>query len=810
MASPTRWLRKHSKIMMVFVAVFAMAIFGLGSVFDQFVGGRGSTGPDESFKEVVATWDGGKITRGDLSNLYRQHYQVQRFLEEVSERGRKLKGEGFRPLARIVPRLQAGERSAQSFIDMELIEKFLFAKKAEKEGVVIGDALVDAYVDLISGTSGFSRNDLAQINRDVNQRVSLESVYSQLKMELAAQQMRSFSFAGFHEVPNPTEAAELYRKYMESIELEVMALPVEEFVSKVPAPPLSELKTLFEQGKYEFADPFGKRPGFKKPHEVALQYVYADFDTTLTNHINRLTDEEVQAEYDRLVQEKSNLVIQRVPKENSPPATGEGESDQDGPPTLPGEEQGTGAEGTGEAQAEESSDGRENTGSTGGEAEKTEGAPTADGNAGPDAGDEKSPLQFISFVQDETPRQEQQNPPQGGTEQQGVEQTIPPQENPPAETNQAETNQAETAQQGSEGGSQPPTTESPTAPLGQAMDMDLERLLEQIRNQQGDSMFADDQEFEEKILPLVEVADRVKRNMVFDKVMVEISETMEKAATELGDFQIQISVWESLENQAAVEKPNLDLRELANRYGLIYDEVPLSDAESFQQTDFGKVMFSYRDEMGRTRTNSITELIFFQFDQLKEFNVNLIDDGMTGNSYAYWITEKVPAKVLTFEQAKDRVERFWKNRQALRLAELEAEEKANSINTKEQLLSEAFGDQVKNTGEFTWVNLFGGSRYGEPFGVESPGEEFMQVAFSLKPREAAVAVNGDRSVVYVIQLLGERRSMEQVGTEFIENRLMATKRIPFEAERVSSLYIQEEYFEWRRQLLDEMGMKLVR
>ena len=63
------WFRRHAKILMVVLGSAAMAIFGLGPVFDELAQRGG--GGDAREAQVVATWDGGKITRVDLDKWQR-------------------------------------------------------------------------------------------------------------------------------------------------------------------------------------------------------------------------------------------------------------------------------------------------------------------------------------------------------------------------------------------------------------------------------------------------------------------------------------------------------------------------------------------------------------------------------------------------------------------------------------------------------------------------------------------------------------------------------------------------------------------
>ena len=306
------WFRRHAKILMVVLGSAAMAIFGLGPVFDELAQ-RGSR-TDALESQVVATWDGGKVTRIDLEKWERSHWQAQRFLSGLRSTAETKKGDRIRSLATPIPMLKDGN---QDSIDDQLIGRFLLSERAKAEGVVVSDGMVEEYILLSAGDVAFSNRDLDEINREVNQNCSLQKVKEHLKFELLASQMQQYASAGIPMVPNPTEAIELYARSQEKVECEVLAVNVDEYIEAGDDVSANELKKVYEQGKYDFVDPTGENPGFKVGPKLNIQYLKADFQVALTNEMNKLTDAEVQAEYDRLVAEKSPIVMEAVVEDNA-------------------------------------------------------------------------------------------------------------------------------------------------------------------------------------------------------------------------------------------------------------------------------------------------------------------------------------------------------------------------------------------------------------------------------------------------------------------------------------------------------------
>ena len=327
------WFRRHAKILMVVLGSAAMAIFGLGPVFDELARRGGNAESLES--QVVATWDGGKVTRNDLEKLQLGHYQAQRFLSGLRETAEAKKGDRIRSLA--IPLQGLGDTQNKDMVDDRLIGKFLLSERAKAEGVLVSDGMVDDYILLSAGDVEFSNRDLDEINRAANQNCSLQKVKEHLKFELLAMQMQQYASAGIPIVPNPTEAIELYSRSQERVECEVLPVNVDEFVAKLGDDdiPASELKKIYDQGKFDFPDPTGKEPGFKVGPKLNVQYLKASYEVALTNEMNKLTDAEVQAEYDRLVAEKNPLVMEEVKIEDDSISIDTSTPDSD--VVLPGE-----------------------------------------------------------------------------------------------------------------------------------------------------------------------------------------------------------------------------------------------------------------------------------------------------------------------------------------------------------------------------------------------------------------------------------------------------------------------------------------
>ena len=158
------WFRRHAKVLMVVLGSAAMAIFGLGPVFDTLSRGGGGGRSSRDANPVIATWSGGEITRLDLNRVQTGHFQTQRFLNALVQAAAAKNDGEVRSMALPIAPIQDGKRA---FIDEQLIARILMAERAKKEGIVVSDGAVDDYFVMASGDAGFSARELEAINSEV-------------------------------------------------------------------------------------------------------------------------------------------------------------------------------------------------------------------------------------------------------------------------------------------------------------------------------------------------------------------------------------------------------------------------------------------------------------------------------------------------------------------------------------------------------------------------------------------------------------------------------------------------------------------
>ena len=786
MSNPLRWFRQNSKILVVFLGIGAMAIFGLGPVFDVL--SRSSSYEDGALNPVIAKWKGGDLKRFDLDSSLRRHYELLRFQQGVEKAAMAQKGEEYRPL--VAPIQPIRDTGSQAQVDDQLIERKLLAEKAASEGFVISDSMIDDFLALISGEAELSRFDLEQINIEANQRsCSLAQIRQQLKSELLYRQMRVMASGGQPLIPNPTESMELYAKNSDRIECDVIAVPVSQFVDDVTEEPSnSTLRSLYNEGKSRYPDPTGEKPGFKIGRRLVAQYFVADFDTFQQNEMNKLTDAQVEAEYDRLVAEESDLVMEVIPQDVE---------DDVVTPDEPGEEETPEADGQ-SINVRKMKQRRVST-----RLQETEGddvvevveevveaaqEPTADAPVV-----EETVTEVVETA--DAPATEVAE-----TDDAAAVETTTPEENVQVvaddESESADSTDA-AAQSDTQSGVETKADETTEA------DDSIGPLL------------TDTPKLKKRAKPLRDVADAIKKQLVAADTQKAIQEAMVEASSQVSNFRGAYMNWKVGQDSGSKDvEPEFDFKGIAESLNLMANETPLVDDEGLEQEQLGKVMtlinVATRGGQYRPQAVSVANYIFNSFEELDEYEVQDVQDFQSQSQYVFWLSDKQEPTIPSFDDCREEIVAFAKQRKAYELAQAEADRLAESMKAKRgEKLSDVYPERTVKTGEFTWFSNRGRPAISPVIGVAGASDEFMNTAFGLTKLETGTSPNVSRDTVYVIQRISDEKPIDEVATDFIENQFFKFKRIPPQVRDTAAWYRQQMTLDWNDEFVNEMGLEYV-
>ena len=169
MASPLRWFRKYSYFFIVVFGVLLMAIFGLGSVVTG-LNPSSITQRAQAENKTVAEWSGGELKQFDLAGLRQRHFASLRLLENIYKYASEQNGGNSFPVnvEQILPIIRPNENPSIDEMDARIMNRYLFAQRAQQEGFVVDETMVYEYMGQYGGDTLLSKNLLKQLNRQVN------------------------------------------------------------------------------------------------------------------------------------------------------------------------------------------------------------------------------------------------------------------------------------------------------------------------------------------------------------------------------------------------------------------------------------------------------------------------------------------------------------------------------------------------------------------------------------------------------------------------------------------------------------------
>ncbi len=815
MASPLSWIRKYQKSLMAFFGIILIGIFTITLVLPN----AGNMGPARPRQEdpVVMRWKDGQLKASEITELRFRHYQAMNFMEAIFNYASEKKKAPITPRVELITRIDQADPGNVELAEENIANRYLLAQEAERRGIVVSDAAVDDYLSLLVDNVPLTRAEMAAVARQVNDRTEYRQVREALRMELAARQMEVFISPGLNFPMNPTQAAQYYTRTSRLIECEILPYKVEDYLSKVTATPRAEeLQKLYAEGRAHFPDPNNPNPGFKQERKVKLQYFAADYETFLTNEINKLTDQEVQAEYDRRVQANDMSIMEEVKPDDQPQdpqlpgdSAPEGQPDGEQPPATSPETPTEPEKKDGEPAADEPAQPAGEAPPAGdapaeqpqeGGGEKADDQKDGDG-AGQSAGQSRVdvPMTFVSL----TPGQQE--------EQQEPAKETPPAEETPAEAPAAETPAQETPAQEE---SKPSEEAAPAEPASQEPAGETAPPAESAQATEQPAVP------QEPALPVMrakelkDVADQLKRSMKAAAAEEAMNAAIDDADNAVREFQSELQDWEGTPENERDPRPTIDPAAIAKRLNLQFVETDLLTIRELVDSEVGKITHYVRTQVNFA-PETVAQYIAPRFTRLQPYETFTFRDifsanekGLQRSTNVFWLVEKVEAKIPTFEEARADIEKYWKHEQALALAKADAEKAAAEANSSGKKLSEMFGDKAIPTGQFPWFSAgLGSFGYFDIPGVDDPGEEFMSTAFGLQPGKAAVAANDVRSHVYVVRMLSDdTRSTEDMMKQFAES-LTPQKPYPQSIDSVSMNYLRRSFSEWQEEFIDSQKIE---
>ena len=800
--------------------------FGIGGFLIGCIVGYIGFGAIPQNKPLVRT-SVGNLNRQDFEQMARKRQRANYFLQEVARR------------------TESGSSSSFGGIDdQSLLNYRVHSADAQKMGIRISDEGVNEFLKQIS-RGRLTAEDFKESLRE--SRLGESELFDTLKGELSAQLAIQLMEPPAFTATAPPGLAQYVQnreplRYMQATpqqlwesfqmlnlkqSLQAVAIPVQEFVSEVGEPSVTELDNLFKQfSNRRWIDE--AQPGFVQLPRVKLAYLTADFEK-FERRVDPSSDE-IRDYYEK------NKDRYRAPaaKESTAPQLPDGEkviepetktkpeaqpvapasetpeapaTPQDGdekpaePAATPEEKAATPEPKTPEPKTPEpktpepktpepktpepktpepksESEPKSETDQTEKPGDKLDSEPKSESGCGADETEIPKSALAEEVKVEEKPAAEVTPEPTPEKE------PTPAKVEEPITTEPAPAAPAAAAAEEVKGPAEPPATEAektPAPPLSQSPvslpEPKFRELDEDLR---------------------LEIRETLMRERAFFDMAAALDKAFDAMLPWGLDYDTSTDEDQKEEKAKAVAEK---MKQYAITHQLEYVETPEWEYEALVAEPIGMAV----EEQGRTNVaNEVMMRGERGEPRIPLYAPRRADLRNRRGSFAYWKITDIPAKIpsLDEEPVREKVVKAWKFDQARRLAENRAislvdKTKKEGSNLAATISGESATGRktdpalsVIETPEFTWLS----TPQSVPSGPQDPmitdipliakaSNDFMKKVFEdLKEGDIGVAANGDRSIYYIVKVVGRELVKEDGGVARQE------KQRRFLAERFSGLY----------------------
>lgn len=706
MSNPLAAFRKHQNVLLGVFGVLIMLSFAVGPII-QGCQQRTSGGP-QSDGDVV-TYRAGSIKESELNSMRYSRQALRQYMATIGQ------------IATTRGATVGGSFVPQRVDEVNLVETRLLAEEAQRIGIVIEKEEIVRFLKEYTGGQ-IKASEFADLLKDVTgNRMSESQFFSAMQQHLLAARFGSLVQQGLA-AATPSSMWDSFQRLNRRVEAEMVAYPVSDYLS-TDAIPEARLREIYEEGKERFVDPSSPRPAFKQRKRVAVAYVKCVRDEYVAAEKIGITEADITEHYETNKESYRNQTL---------PPVGEMETatELDSSFDLTDESGGS----TSEADSEES-----------GEDESADENAETESGCGPQEDDETvDDTQSETPVDDET---ESEETPSDDTTDQASEPTEPADEDPAPADNTAE--ESTTDGNTSIGEATDETATEDDSAVTESTEDDIANLPEEPKAP----------EFK----PLEEVRESIIETIASKRAEPKFEQAKNLVESAMRDYFNDYIAWTVGADEEGSEQPAvIDLAALAAKHKFTAGSVPLVNGFELTErdpiTDQPKYEISAAFDITSQSIINFSQVIFDE--ELRKFETRRIRGMMSGSDFIYWKTDETEAKALTFDECKKEVEAFAKRIDAAEKAREAAQKEATALASTGKSLTEYFAGKtnvkVQETGVFSWMTML--TQQQRPMVNEVPGipysrsDDFMRDVFSLKQGEYGVALNGPKTVAYLVYL----------------------------------------------------------
>ena len=334
--------RKYQAALLVLFGVFLMFSFVIAPPLNDYLAQQAMI--QTGGYDAVVTWtdDAGQefsFNETDLQREYRTHVLTVQFLQsllqaahqrhlpqtEEEQREAQQQGRTFKPLSPITFNRETGQFGRNDLGDQivtfelptivaneaQLVQRLLFAREAERIGILVTDDSVTNYLKNIANLT-VAADQVDEIRKQAREPLSRPQLYEQLKKELLAQQYQNLTVGWANTRPTPAEERGYFDRVNRQIKVAVVPFPVADYMAATEEPDDATVKKHFEDHKDRIQNPLDDEPGFKERRKISWAYVAADLAPFIADALpaarKAITDQEIEDRYEnaRLSQSSYN------------------------------------------------------------------------------------------------------------------------------------------------------------------------------------------------------------------------------------------------------------------------------------------------------------------------------------------------------------------------------------------------------------------------------------------------------------------------------------------------------------------------
>ncbi|WP_231753484.1 hypothetical protein [Rosistilla carotiformis] len=822
--------------MIAFVVLPALQVY-----LDSSRGGGGQS-------EAVATIGGEKVDMAKMNRYLRNHQLTTRFLADVAK---KVMDKGGRPQ---VPGFAVDQQgnvqrvgiSNQMSLDNAL-RTYLLSRKAKEMGFDLDDGAIDQWLRLYANDKVTEGEMDAILSTSSDNQIGRYQLASVLKTELLANAVERVGqtgiAAGAQPLTSPGESWELFKQMNQQATIDAYPVVVASFTDQVPDDklPEAEVKALYEKHKDDFPNPDSATPGFRRNYSANVEYLTASFDSFLEAEKKTISEEDLRAEYDRLVAQGrfKEFVLDEKPADEKPadekPAdekpADEKPADEKPADEKPADEKPADKKPADEKPADEKPADEKPADEKPADEKPADEKPAEEpkGDAGDDAKEEAGAADQSSTSQrsmfrlaafrpqddekaEEEPPVEEEKPADAPKAEEKKDEPAKADEKPKAEEKPADEKPADSkpemkadeAKPAEEKKDEPAKTEEkPKAEEKPADEKPADATPEMKTDAAAEESPAEGLTPPEapktRVQTFEEVKDQVASELALPAARAAMQKAMGQAESEMKRYFGARMLWQGDKDQGKKvgEAPEFSLKDLGAALGLQYGVTGMQDPLSVADQPIAS---SQTQGMGFGGGDSFASLIYN--DQFPLYTPKRTDSNPPGSAFVFWKTEQREPFTPEFEEIEAEVKDALRLIKARELAKTEAEALAKKLNNAN---AETIAAEIPEAKQTLVIGDVGPFTAMQGFGLSVPdldrvGPDFMKAVFSTSEKAFGSAANQPQNTFYVFQVKSTSPDLEKLREDFMQpaQRMRLRQFANFQAGQL--------FRDWYASLESEMGV----